>query len=97
MTTGRPLTPEEQQRLARRERTLKNRRGRRNPAVMPDRLARTSAFVPRKVNLITDSNFTRVYECGLLGRRGEGARAGQPAPRRDLRPVSPEARKGLHA
>ena len=29
---------------------------------MPDRLARTSAFVPRKVNLITDSNFTRVYE-----------------------------------
>lgn len=62
MTTGRPLTPEEQQRLARRERTLKNRRGRRNPAVMPDRLARTSAFVPRKVNLITDSNFTRVYE-----------------------------------
>ncbi len=25
MTTGRPLTPEEQQRLARRERTLKNR------------------------------------------------------------------------
>ena len=62
MTTNRPLTPEEQQRLARRERTLKNRRGRRNPAVMPDRLARTSAFVPRKVNLSTDSNFTRVYE-----------------------------------
>ena len=61
-STGRPLTPEEQQRLARRERTLKNRRGRRNPAVMPDRLARTSAFVSRKVNLITDSNFTRVYE-----------------------------------
>lgn len=62
MTTGRPLTPEEQQRLERRERTLKNRRGRRNPATMPDRLARTSAFVPRKINLVTDSNFTRVYE-----------------------------------
>lgn len=62
MTTGRPFTPEERQRLERRERTLKNRRGRRNPAVMPDRLARTSAFAPRKSNLITDSNFTRVYE-----------------------------------
>ena len=62
MTPGRPLTPEEQQRLARRERTLKHRRGRRNPAVMPDRLARTSAFVPRRSNLNTDSNFTRVYE-----------------------------------
>lgn len=29
---------------------------------MPDRLARTAAFVPRKVNLNTDSNFTRIYE-----------------------------------
>lgn len=58
----RPLSPEEEQRLARKERTLKNRRGRRNPASMPDRLARTSAFVPRKKDLITDSNFVRVYE-----------------------------------
>lgn len=61
-TNGRPLTQEEHQRLARRERTLKHRRGRRNPSVMPDRLARTAAFVPRKTNLNTDSNFTRIYE-----------------------------------
>lgn len=58
----RPLTPEEKRRLERLERTRKNRRGRVNPATMPDRLARTSAFAPRRANLITDSNFTRVYE-----------------------------------
>ena len=29
---------------------------------MPDRLARTSAFTPRRQGLITDSNFVRVYE-----------------------------------
>lgn len=66
MTTSRgptrPLTPEEKRRLERMERTRKNRRGRVNPATMPDRLARTSAFAPRRYNLITDSNFTRVYE-----------------------------------
>jgi hypothetical protein len=62
MPPTRPLTPEEQKRLERKERTLRNRRGRKNPAVMPDRLARTSAFVPRRQNLITDSNFVRVYE-----------------------------------
>lgn len=58
----RPLTPEEKQRLERLQRTRQNRRGRVNPATMPDRLARTSAFVPRRYGLITDSNFTRIYE-----------------------------------
>ncbi len=29
---------------------------------MPDKLARTSAFAPRRKNLIPDSNFSRVYE-----------------------------------
>lgn len=58
----RDLTPEEKRRLERMERTRRNRRGRVNPATMPDRLARTSAFAPRRFNLITDSNFTRVYE-----------------------------------
>ena len=62
MTSTKPLTLEEQQRLERRQRTLQNRRGRKAPAVMPDRLARTSAFVPRRQGLITDSNFSRVYE-----------------------------------
>ena len=58
----RPLTPEEKKRLERLERTRNNKRGRVNPATMPDRLARTSAFAPRRFGLITDSNFTRVYE-----------------------------------
>ena len=62
MPPTRPLTPEEEKRLARKERTLKNRRGRRNPSTMPQHLARTSAFVPRKKDLITDSNFVRIYE-----------------------------------
>ncbi len=57
-----PLTPEEKRRLERAERTRRNRRGRVNPATMPDRLARTSAFVPRRYGLITDSTFTRIYE-----------------------------------
>lgn len=58
----RQLTPEEKRRVERVERTRKNRRGRINPATMPDRLARTSAFAPRRFNLITDSTFTRTYE-----------------------------------
>jgi hypothetical protein len=58
----RPLTPEEKRRIERLERTRRNRRGRLNPATMPDRLARTSAFAPRRYGLISDSNFTRVYE-----------------------------------
>ena len=62
MPPTKPLTPEEQKRIERRQRTLQNRRGRKAPSVMPDRLARTSAFVPRRQGLITDSNFSRVYE-----------------------------------
>lgn len=58
----RTLTEEELARLERKQRTLQNRRGRKNPAVMPDKLARTSAFVPRRKGLITDSNFVRIYE-----------------------------------
>lgn len=58
----RPLTPEEKKRLERLERSRRNRRGRINPATMPDRLARTAAFVPRRTNLSTDANFTRIYE-----------------------------------
>ncbi|MBG1233972.1 hypothetical protein F8B91_16665 [Aestuariivirga litoralis] len=56
------LTPEERKRYERMKRTRQNIRGRVNPATMPDRLTRTSAFAPRKADLITDSNFTRVYE-----------------------------------
>ena len=59
---NRPLSEEERKRLERKARTLKNRRGRRNPAVMPNRLARTSAFAPRRRDLITDSTFHRIYE-----------------------------------
>ena len=62
MPPRRPLTPEEELRLARKARTLRNRRGRKNPSVMPDRLSRTAAFAPRRQGLITDSNFVRVYE-----------------------------------
>lgn len=56
------LTPEERKRYERMKRTRQNIRGRVNPATMPDRLTRTSAFAPRRGGLITDANFTRVYE-----------------------------------
>lgn len=58
----RPLTEEQLLLLERAERSKQNRRNRKNPSVMPDRLARTSAFTPRRQNLNTDSNFTRIYE-----------------------------------
>lgn len=58
----RPLSEEELARLERQKRSIQNRRGRKNPSVMPDKLARTSAFAPRRKNLNTDSNFSRVYE-----------------------------------
>jgi hypothetical protein len=58
----RPLSDEQLKLLERAERSKQNRRNRKNPAVMPDRLARTSAFTPRRQGLITDSNFVRVYE-----------------------------------
>ncbi|GAV35466.1 hypothetical protein ROTAS13_03142 [Roseomonas sp. TAS13] len=63
MVQGGPqaLSEVERRRLERLERTLKNRRGRRAPSVMPSRLARTSAFVPRQQNLSSDADFSRVY------------------------------------
>ena len=48
-------------RLERLERTRANKRGRKNPAAVPARLARTSAFAPKRRNLITDSKFRRTY------------------------------------
>lgn len=58
----RPLSEDELVLLERAERSKQNRRQRKNPSVMPDRLARTSAFTPRRQGLITDSNFVRIYE-----------------------------------
>jgi hypothetical protein len=58
----RPLSEEQLRLLERAERSKQNRRNRKNPAVMPDRLARTSAFSPRRQGLDTDSNFVRTYE-----------------------------------
>jgi len=58
----RPLSEEQLRLLERAERGKQNRRNRKNPAVMPDRLARTSAFTPRRQGLNADSNFVRTYE-----------------------------------
>ncbi|MBB5695954.1 hypothetical protein [Muricoccus pecuniae] len=55
------LSDVERRRLARLEKTRLNARGRRAPAVMPSRLARTSAFAARTHSLNTDSNFKRIY------------------------------------
>lgn len=55
------LSEVERRRLARLEKTKANARGRKSPAVMPSRLARTSAFAPRIHSLNTDSDFRRVY------------------------------------
>jgi hypothetical protein len=57
----RPLSEAEIRRLERLERTRANKRGRKNPAAVPARLARTSAFAPKRRNLITDSKFRRTY------------------------------------
>lgn len=53
----RPLSPAEKKRLEK----FKNRRGRKNPSKVPARLARTSAFAPKRSRLNTDSDFERVY------------------------------------
>ena len=55
------LSDNERARLQRFRRARENRRGRQNPAVMPGRLARTSAFAPRRQKLSTDADFKRVY------------------------------------
>jgi len=60
-SSGKALTDAERRRLARFEASKANRRGRKAPAVMPSRLARTSAFAPRKKGLVTDSAFQRLY------------------------------------
>ena len=57
----RELSESEKARLQRFRRTLDNRRGRQNPAVLPGRLARTSAFAPRRHKLSTDVQFQRTY------------------------------------
>ncbi|WP_333630726.1 hypothetical protein [Agrobacterium cavarae] len=62
MDAKKPLTEGELARLERMKRSVQNRRGRKQPSVMPAKLARTSAFAPRRKGLITDSNFMRVYE-----------------------------------
>jgi len=43
------------------QRSTQNRRGRTNPSKVPAKLTRTSAFLPQSTNLITDSNFEKVY------------------------------------
>lgn len=55
------LSEVEKRRLERFARSKANRRGRKAPVVMPSRLARTSAFAPRRKGLITDSTFQRLY------------------------------------
>ncbi len=49
--------PEEQRRLQR----VQGRRARNRPSKVPARLARTSAFAPKRRGLITDSSFERLY------------------------------------
>ncbi len=55
------LSEVERRRLERLERIRRNARGRRVPAVMPSRLARTSAFAPRQQGLVSDADFARIY------------------------------------
>lgn len=62
MATDQPeISEAERKRLERFERTIRNRRGRKQPSILPTDLARTSAFVPRRQGLIDDKNFRRVY------------------------------------
>ena len=53
----RELSEAEKKRLER----VASRRGRNRPAKVPARLARTSAFAPKRRGLITDSSFERLY------------------------------------
>jgi hypothetical protein len=59
--TEKELSDEERARLQRFRRARENRRGRQNPAILPGRLARTSAFAPRRQKLSSDADFERVY------------------------------------
>ena len=56
-----PLSETEEKRLRRFRRSTENRRGRTNPAIVPSKLARTSAFVPRRHGLSADGSFESVY------------------------------------
>ena len=60
--TERKYTPEETKRLRKfRDKRFANKRGRKNPSNIPARLARTSAFAPRRSSLSSDANFERLY------------------------------------
>jgi hypothetical protein len=56
-----PLSEAEEKRLRRFRRSIENRRGRTNPAIVPNKLARTSAFAPRRHHLSCDGSFESVY------------------------------------
>jgi len=60
-TEDAPLSEAEEKRLRRFRRSIENRRGRSNPAIVPGKLARTSAFAPRRHNLSVDGAFESVY------------------------------------
>ena len=58
----RTYSAEDRKRLEKfRDKRFANKRGRKNPSNIPARLARTSAFAPRRSALSTDSNFERLY------------------------------------
>ena len=61
LTTDARLSEAEEKRLRRFRRSMENRRGRSNPAIVPNKLARTSAFAPRRHNLSSDGSFESVY------------------------------------
>jgi hypothetical protein len=60
-TSDKPLSEAEERRLRRFRRSAENRRGRTNPSIVPSKLARTSAFVPRRHGLSSDGSFESVY------------------------------------
>ncbi|ALN75777.1 hypothetical protein [Aureimonas sp. AU20] len=55
------MTEVERKRLERFKKRFENQRGRRQPSKIPARLARTSAFAPKRTSLNTDSKFERLY------------------------------------
>jgi hypothetical protein len=61
LSTDASLSDAEEKRLRRFRRSVENRRGRSNPAIVPNKLARTSAFAPRRHNLSADGSFESVY------------------------------------
>jgi hypothetical protein len=61
LSTDAPLSEVEEKRLRRFRRSIENRRGRTNPAIVPNKLTRTSAFAPRRHNLSSDGSFESVY------------------------------------